>query len=160
MLANGVVARYLSSGPILDTKPGFLLFKKATIVLDGVKLTTDAGVEVQYQLGKEEAERFYTKPCNIIQGANRGGLGWSSQQFHSAAWTALDSALKSKPDKFQLWLLKQCIIICATRSNMARIQDLLEDKCPNCMQQKRLVSTSTVAHTWATRSYFVTALPP
>jgi hypothetical protein len=78
-LANGAVAHYLSSGPNVNTEPQFLPFEKAAIVLDGVKLTTDAGVEVQYQLGKEETERFYTKPCNIIQGTNRGGLGWSSQ---------------------------------------------------------------------------------
>ncbi len=65
-LANGVIACYLSNGPNVNTKPQFLPFEKATIVRDGVKLTTDAGVEVQYQLGKEGAERFYTKPCNII----------------------------------------------------------------------------------------------
>jgi hypothetical protein len=47
-LANGVVVRYLSSGPKVNTKPQFLPFKKAAIVLDGVKLNTDAGVEVRY----------------------------------------------------------------------------------------------------------------
>ncbi len=36
----------------------------------------------------------------------------------------------------QLWLSKQCIDICATRSNMVRIQDLLDDKSPNCKQPK------------------------
>jgi hypothetical protein len=33
---------------------------------------------------------------------------------------------------FQLWLSKQCIGICATRRNMARTQDLLDNNCPNC----------------------------
>ncbi len=104
------------------------------MVLDGIKLTTDVGLEVQYRLGKEDAERFYTKPHDVIGGTNRGGLGWSSDRFHSVAWQALDSVLKSKPDMFQLWLSKQCIGICATRQNMVRIQDILDDKCPNCLQ--------------------------
>jgi hypothetical protein len=102
------------------------------VVLEGVKLTTDIGPEVRLQLGMEEAERFYTKPCNIIKGVNRGGLGWSSQHFHAVAWEAIEAALSSKLDMFQLWLSKQCIGICATRRNMACIHDLLDDKCPNC----------------------------
>jgi hypothetical protein len=75
--------------------PQLLPLKKAAVVLDGVKLTTDGGLEVRLQLGKEEAEQFYTKPCNIINGVNRGGLGWSSQRFHAVAWTAIESAMKS-----------------------------------------------------------------
>jgi hypothetical protein len=116
--------------------PQLLPLEKAAVVLDGVKLTTDIGPEVCLQLGKEEAEQFYTEPCNIINGVNRGGLGWSSQQFHAVAWTTIESALKSKPDMFQLWLLKQFIGICTTRRNMARIQDRLDNKCPNCNQPR------------------------
>jgi hypothetical protein len=134
-LANGAVARYLSEG-VHHLGPKFLPFKKVAVVLDGVKLTTDVGSEVQYCLGKEDAERFYTKPRDVIRGTNRGGLGWSSDRFHSVAWQALDLALKSKPDMFQLWLSKQCIGICATRQNMARIQDILDDECPNCLQPR------------------------
>ena len=37
---------------------------------------------------------------------------------------------------FQIWLSKQCIGICATRRNMARIQDILDDKCPNCLRPR------------------------
>jgi hypothetical protein len=37
---------------------------------------------------------------------------------------------------FQLWLSKLCIGICATKSNMACIQDLLDHKCPNCQQPR------------------------
>ena len=136
-LANEAVARYLSEG-VHHLGPKFLPFKKVAVVLDGVKLTTDVGSEVQYCLGKEDAERFYTKPRDVIRGTNRGGLGWSSDRFHSVAWQALDSALKSKPDMFQLWLSKQCIGICAMRQNMARIQDILDDKCPNCLQPREM----------------------
>ncbi len=99
------MARYLSEGVHhLGTK--FLPFEKAAVVLDGVKLTTDVGSEVRYHLGKEDAERFYTKPRDVIRGTNRGSLGWSSDRFHSVVWQALDSALKSNPDMFQLWLSK------------------------------------------------------
>jgi hypothetical protein len=34
----------------------------------------------------------------------------------------------------QLWLSKQCIGICATRGNLARIQDIRDDRFPNCDQ--------------------------
>jgi hypothetical protein len=37
---------------------------------------------------------------------------------------------------YQLWLSKQCIGICATRWNLARIQDILENICPNCGQAR------------------------
>jgi hypothetical protein len=93
-LANGAVARYLSGG-VHHLGPKFLLFEKAAVVLDGVKLTTDVGAEVRYCLGKEDAEWFYTKPCGVIRGTNRGGLGWSLERFHSVAWHALDAALKT-----------------------------------------------------------------
>ncbi len=106
------------------------------VVLDGVKLTTDVGAKVQFQLGKEEAKQFYTNPPNLVQGTNREHLSWSLQWFYSVAWMALDTAPKLKPDIFQLRLSKQCIGICATRTNMACTQDLLDDECPNCMQSK------------------------
>jgi hypothetical protein len=96
-LANGTVARFLSEGQGDNHSPQFLPFEKATIVLNRIKLLTDVVAEVQCFLGKEEAKRFYTKPYNVIQGTNRGGLGWSSKQFYSVAWTALDATLKSKP---------------------------------------------------------------
>ena len=42
--------------------------------------------------------------------------------------------LENKADMFALWLSKQQAGACATRYNVARIQDLLDDKCPNCQQ--------------------------
>ncbi len=77
--ANGAVARFLSIGQGDNHSPQFLLFEKAAIVLDRIKLTTDVGAEVQHCLGKEEAKWFYKKPHSDIQGTNRGGLGWSSK---------------------------------------------------------------------------------
>jgi hypothetical protein len=130
-LANDAIARYLACGSVRDDVPYFLPLEKAAVVLDRVKLTTAIGLEVCIPLGMEEAERFYMKPHNIVNGVNKGGLGWSSQRFHAVAWKLLD-ATKSKLDMFQLWLSKQCIGICATRKNMKHIQDLLDNKCPNC----------------------------
>ncbi len=131
-LANNAIARYLAHDRVRDNGPHFLPLEKAAVVLDGFKLTTDVGPEVRIQLGMEEAERFYTKPCNIVFGVNKRGLGWSSQRFHAVTWKALDATLKSKLDMFQIWLSKQCIGMCATKKNMKRIQDLLDNKCPNC----------------------------
>jgi hypothetical protein len=37
---------------------------------------------------------------------------------------------------FQIWHAKQCIGVCAMRSRMARIQDVLDSKCPNCKQEQ------------------------
>ncbi len=130
-LANNAIARYLARGRVRDNGPHFHPLEKVAVVLDGVKFTTDVRPEVQVQLGMEEAERFYTKPCNIVNGVNKRGFSWSPQRFHAVAWKALDATLKSKPDMFQLWLSKQCIGICAMRKNMKRIQDLLNNKCPS-----------------------------
>jgi hypothetical protein len=71
-LANNTIARYLACGRVRDNGPHFLPFEKAAVVLDGIKLTKDVGPEVCIQLGKEEAERFYTKFCNIVNGVNKG----------------------------------------------------------------------------------------
>jgi hypothetical protein len=51
----------------------FLPLKKAAIVLDSVKLTTDVGSEVRFCLGKEEAARFYTAPKELVNVSNKGG---------------------------------------------------------------------------------------
>ncbi len=74
-----------SHSSVRENSPYFLPIEKAAVVLDGVKLTTDVGPEVRIQLGTEEAERFYTKPRNIVNGVNKVGLGWSSQCFHTVA---------------------------------------------------------------------------
>lgn len=134
-LANEAVVRAISEGA-LGSGPKLLPHEKVAVILDGIKLTTDVGAEVRYRLGKEDAERFYTKPRNMVRGTNRGGLGWSHERFRSVAWHCLEAALRSKPDMFQIWLSKQCIGICATRRNTARIQDILDDKCPNCLQPR------------------------
>jgi hypothetical protein len=70
----------------------------------------------------------------LVRGVNQDGLGWTRERFDQVAWTDLNRAMQSKPDMYQLWLSKQCIGICATRRNLARIQDILDDRCPTCGQ--------------------------
>jgi hypothetical protein len=102
--------------------------------VDNKKMTTDVGKEVRFYLGKEEARAFYTKERQVVNGVNKGGLGWTNDRFEAVDWLALHNVLDNKPDMFGLWLSKQQAGVCATRSNMARIQDLVDDKCPNCLQ--------------------------
>jgi hypothetical protein len=124
--------------PVWWTKPSrpdqLLLLESAAIVLDSVKLTTDVGSEVQFWQGKDEAAQFYTSPTAVTNGRNTGGLSWSTSRFNQVAWSSLDSVLRTKPDLFQVWLPKQAIGISITWKNKSHIQDLLEDKCPNCLQ--------------------------
>jgi hypothetical protein len=67
-----------------------------------------------------------------VIGVNKGGLGWSATTFVLVNWISIGEALKGKPKMLGLWLAKQSIGVCATRKNLARIQDILEDPCPNC----------------------------
>ena len=80
-LANKAVGRAISEGAH-GSGPNLLPHKNVAVILDGIKLTTDVGAKVRYCLGKEDAERFYTrKPLNVVRGANRGWLGWSQSGF-------------------------------------------------------------------------------
>jgi hypothetical protein len=110
--------------------------EKVAIVVNGEKLTTDVGQEVRYALGHEEAWKFYTKAIKMKGSTNTGGLGWSEYRCEQVAWKSIDDALRNKPDMFQIWHAKQCIGVCATRSQMARIQDILDSKCPSCKQEQ------------------------
>ncbi len=96
------------------------------------KMTTDVGPEVCFQLGREDALSFYTMPVVLVGRVNKGGLGWLWRRFEQVSWSTLELVLHLKPDMYQLWLSKQCIGICATRQNLARIQDILDNKSPNC----------------------------
>jgi len=133
-LANRSVKGYLERGSPAQIKTKLLPLERAAVFINGEKATTDVGSQARYVLGAEEARRFYTSPITLVRGVNKGGLGWSTEKFEQVAWVDLDRALRSKPDMYQLWLSKQCVGICATRRNLARIQDILDDRCPNCCQ--------------------------
>jgi hypothetical protein len=133
-LANGEVRHYLSYSSPVSRKLQLLPPEKAAVLVGTKKMTTNVGPEVHFQLGREDALRFYTLPMVLVGRVNKGGLGWSQRRFEQVSWSTLELVLCSKPDTYQLWLSKQCIGICATRRNLAHIQDILDDKCPNCGQ--------------------------
>jgi hypothetical protein len=135
-LTNGAVRHYLSYWSPVNQKLRLLPLEKAAVFVGTEKMMTDVGPEVRFQLGREDALRFYTLPVVLVGGVNKGGLGWSWRRFEQVSWSTLELVLRSKSDMYQLWLSKQCIGICATRQNLARIQDILDDKCPNCGQAR------------------------
>ena len=109
-----------------------LPLEKAAVVVDNTKLTTDVADAVRFAMGEEEARQFYTAPIK----KKGGDLVWSHAKFNAVDWCALHhEVLQSKPDMFGLWLTKQVTGDCAHIVNMARIQNLLDDRCPNCNQQ-------------------------
>ena len=79
-----------------------------------------------------DALHFYTKAVDQVNGSNRGGLGRSEEAFDKVDWEALSQALRLKSESFQLWLSKQSIGVYTTQKNTARIQNILDDCCPNC----------------------------
>ena len=90
---------------------------------------------MRFNLGKIEAQRFYTKAVNRVRGSNKGGLGWTEEAFDTVDWDTLAKVTRINSEGFQLWLSKQAIGVCATQKNTARIQDILDDRCPNCGQR-------------------------
>ena len=109
-----------------------LPFENIAIMINNKKITSNVAPTICFELGKEEAQKFYTKAIRQVHGSNKGGLGWSNKALNKIDWKALDCALKGRSNSFQLWLSKQAIGVCATQMNTVRIQDILDDQCPNC----------------------------
>ena len=55
-------------------------------------------------------------------------------KLNTVDWRGIVDCIITKSDMNGLCLCKQVSGVCATRKNVARIQDLLDDKCPNCLQ--------------------------
>lgn len=126
-LAKAAVTASMTS-PLPRAGKQLLPLEKAAVFVSGNKLTTDVSKEVRFCLGESDARKFYTAPVKK-QG---GGLGWSTERFEEVDWRSLDRALATKSDMYGIWLTKQSTGTCATRYNMARLQDLVDNKCPNC----------------------------
>ena len=127
--AKAAVRRSLGANSASRGMDEMLPREKAAVVIGGVKLTEDPSKEIRFLLGLSEARAFYTKP------KDKHGLGWTPHRFDLVDFRARDGALCGKPDGFGLWLCKQQSGFCATRRHMARLQDLLDDRCPNCLQR-------------------------
>ena len=128
-LAKEAVLRSLIDDRRLGRALQLLPREKAAIFVEGRKLTEEISDEVRFVLGEAEARCFYTRA------KKKKGLGWSSQRFDQVDFRARGAALAGKPDAYGIWLCKQQSGTCATRKNMARIQDLINDRCPNCLQR-------------------------
>ena len=110
-----------------DTKDKYMLPReKAAVFIEGKKLTSEAGQEIRHCLGRRDARDFYTRA------KSKGGMGWTASRFDQVAWDSLRDCLEGKPDMYRVWLTKQSSGVCATRSNVSRIQQDLCNKCPNC----------------------------
>jgi hypothetical protein len=129
-LANKAVAQALSS-TTTPIGPSLLPFEKAAVVIDSIKIMSNITLAIRSFLGKADAKKFYTKVINRVNRSNKGGLGWPAETFDSVDWKATADAISNQPEGFQIWLSKQTIGVCATQKNTARIQDILDDKCPN-----------------------------
>jgi hypothetical protein len=132
-LANSAVTRCLT-GQSKHSGPNLLPFERSAVVIDGIKITSQIAPTVRFALGKVDAQRFYMKAIDRVQGSNKGGLGWSTEAFKAVDWETLARVTKINLEGFQLWLFKQAIGVCATQKNTARSQDILDDHCPNCGQ--------------------------
>ncbi len=133
LLAKQAVQDYISQ-PI-DRKPIHQLLPREQVaaIVAGEKLTSDTAAALRFALGTIEARRFFTRPINIKNQSNKGGLGWHGSKFDAIDWKTLERALAPKPMTYKVWLAKQTVGVCATRRIVARNQNLNDDRCPNCL---------------------------
>ena len=130
-LANEVVTRALNK---TTAQMGWLLlpFENSAVLINNVKITSNVTPKIRFLLGRVDAKKFYTKAKHQVKGSNKGGLGWSTEAFKVVDWEASVKAISGRLEGFQLWLSKQAIGVCATQKHTAHIQDILDDRCPNC----------------------------
>ena len=96
--------------PPLDSNL-LLLHESAVVIINGCNLTSDILDEVWNNLGQEDACHFFTAPTKLNRGVNTRGLGWPLTKFNLLDWSALKSALATKPDIHSVWLAKQTIVV-------------------------------------------------
>ena len=110
-LAKQAVGRGLSMDAVNRSVPPLSLpFEQTSVVIGGNKMTSDVSEPVRYFLRRVEAKRFFTQAIDIQDnGVNRGGLGWTNEQFELVDWESLHESLKTRPDMFRIWLSKQCM---------------------------------------------------
>jgi hypothetical protein len=109
-----------------------LPFENIAIMIINKKIKSNISPTVSFELGKEEAQLLYTTAIRRVHRRNKGRLGWSNKAFKKVDQMATEHALKVRPNGFQLWLSKQAIENCITQKNTGRIQDIFDNRCPNC----------------------------
>ncbi len=113
-----------------------MTLENSAVLINNIKITSNVAPQIRFLLGRVDAKKFYTKTINHVKGSNKGGLGWFSEAFKAVDWKVLAKAISGWSEGFQLWLSKQAIGVCATQKNTACIQDVLNDRCPNCGKQR------------------------
>ena len=78
-LANRAVKGYLERDSLAHRAISLLPLEKVVMFISNEKTTTDVGSNTRYLLGAEEARRFCTALVVLVQGVNKGGLGWSGE---------------------------------------------------------------------------------
>jgi hypothetical protein len=104
-----------------ETTSQLLPDEAAAVFVGGVKQTSEVGDNVRFEVGKQDARRFYVEE-----------LGWSGNAFDAVDWEGLDITLSSKPKMFHVWLCKQASGFCATGQQMGRWFGRDFTACPNC----------------------------
>jgi hypothetical protein len=84
-----------------------LPLEAALVFYNSVKLSSECGTEIRFQVSKSKARSFYIN-----------SLGWFANIFDSIDWEARGKSLESKPDMFKTWPCKQGSGFCATGTNM------------------------------------------
>jgi hypothetical protein len=120
-LAKLAVEKGICEQPKYSQDAQQLPLEAASVYFNSVKLSSECGAEIRFQVGRSKARQFYINT-----------LGWFAATFDSIDWEARDKALDSKPDMFKIWLCKQGSGFCATGTNMQRWFGDEITHCPNC----------------------------
>ncbi len=70
-----------------------LPFENIAMMISNEKITSNITPTIHFELGKEEAQLFYTKAIRRVCRSNKGGLGWSNKAFNKVDWTAIERTL-------------------------------------------------------------------
>lgn len=99
-----------------------LPLKHCAMYVNSHKLSLDISHPLRFECSKIKAKEFI---CTQH--------GWTSEQFDTVNWQAIDDALSNKTSGFMIWLTKQHSNFCAMRVQMHRCKESDTDKCPSCL---------------------------
>ena len=121
---HGLVADYEGRGPRLPQQPRFPL-EAARVYIEGMKQTTDVSKGLTYAMGRTKAREYYSSTKN-----KKNQI--STTTFDCIDFPALQSALRGKPQMYQVWYAKQTSGWCATGAKLAQWDSNADSRCPNC----------------------------
>ena len=119
--AVSTAAKSYRDGHMLPTTD-LLPLEQCAMFIDNHKLSSDISQPLRFECSKIRARNFL---CSQ--------RGWTTPQFDSVDWAALDKALINKTTGFRIWLAKQHSNFCASRVQLFRCKQSEDDKCPSCL---------------------------